>query len=258
MPRFAANLSTLFAEVPFLDRFALAREAGFSAVECQFPYMSDKGEIAAVLEANELSMVLHNMPPGDRDAGERGIGAVPGRASEFRAGVDAAIEYARALDCPQVNCLAGVTPPGAGRRQLRSFFVENLKFAAERLGEAGIRLLIEPINTKDVPGFFLDSVELANELVDEVGSTNLFIQYDLYHRQRDGGDLIGTFCDLKHRIAHIQIADVPGRHEPGTGEIDFAEVFAALDRAGYDGWIGCEYFPIAGTFAGLGWTDGLF
>ncbi len=256
LPRFAANLTTLYCEVPFLERFALAAEAGFKAVECQFPYQADAGDIASALQANDLQLVLHNMPAGDWQAGERGVGALFGRQDEFRSGVTRAIDYATALDCRQINCLSGIAPAGADLGELRQCFLENLRYAANRLGEAGIRLLIEPINSRDVPGFFLDSVELAAEILDDVGSDNLFIQYDLYHRQRSGGELIETFKTFRKRIAHIQIADTPGRHEPGTGEINFANIFAALDRAGYDGWIGCEYFPKAGTADGLGWLTG--
>lgn len=257
MPRFAANLSTLFTEVPFLERFTLAGQAGFKAVECQFPYEAKISDIVSALDANDLKMVLLNIPPGDWNAGERGIGALPGRRVEFRTGVNKAIEYATALGCRRVNCLAGITPTGVDARQLRHCYLENLIYAADRLGEAGIRLLIEPINTKDVPGFFLDSVELASDLIDEADNANLYIQYDLYHRQRGGGGLIKTFRKFQHLIAHIQIADAPGRHEPGTGEIDFESVFNALDEAGYKGWIGCEYFPASGTNAGLGWMKGL-
>lgn len=258
MPRFAANLSTLFTEVPFLERFAAAKQAGFSAVECQFPYEAAIDEIARVLETNDLELVLHNLPPGDWDAGDRGIAIFAGRRDEFRSGVQTAIEYATALGCEQINCLSGIAPAGQDAALLRRTFVENLKFAADELANAGIRLLIEPINAFDAPGFFLDNVEMANAITDEVASPNLFIQYDLYHRQRSGGELIGTYLKYKDRFSHIQIADTPGRHEPGTGEINYPNIFNGLDEAGYDGWIGCEYFPEAGTVEGLGWIDGHF
>lgn len=255
MPRFAANISTLFTELPFLERFEAARQAGFSAVECQFPYEAVIDEIARVLEANELELVLHNLPPGDWAAGDRGIAIFAGRSDEFRSGVQTAIDYATVLGCKQINCLAGIAPLEHDVRLLSRTLVDNLKFAADELARAGIRLLIEPINRFDAPGFFLDRVEMASDVIDEVGSPNLFIQYDLYHRQRSGGELIDTYLKYQDRISHIQIADTPGRHEPGTGEINYPNIFAALDTAGYDGWIGCEYFPQSNTVEGLGWLD---
>lgn len=255
MPRFAANLSTLFTEVPFLERFALAKSAGFSAVECQFPYSAEVADIIAALAENDLQMVLHNMPPGDWDAGERGIAILPGREDEFRAGVVRAVDYAGALGCRQINCLSGIEPEDADSSTLRTTFAENLKFAADALEKADIRLLVEPINAIDVPGFFLHRLEMAQELIEDVGSGNLFIQYDLYHRARGGGELIESFLQFKNHISHIQIADVPGRHEPGTGQIDFPAVFATLDAEGYGGWVGCEYFPEAATVEGLGWME---
>lgn len=253
MPKFAANISMLFTEVPFLQRFAAARQAGFTAIECQFPYEAPIAAIADALETNGLQLVLHNLPPGDWAAGERGLAILPDRRAEFRESLDKALDYARALDCPQVNCLAGLRPGDFDEPRLRQTLIDNLKIAADQLDQAGIRLLIEPINPFDMPGFYLDSVEMADEIIDAVGSDNLYIQYDLYHRKRSGGELITTFLERQDRIAHIQIADVPGRHEPGTGTIDFGAVFSALDRAGYAGWIGCEYHPSTTTEAGLGW-----
>lgn len=255
MPRFAANLTMLFNEVPFLERFERAAKAGFEAVEFLFPYAWPTAEIRARLEANGLELVLHNLPAGDWDAGERGIGCLPDRVQEFRAGVAKGLEYAAALGVKQLNCLAGKAPAGVPDALLRSTFVGNLRYAAPALADAGIRLLVEPINTYDIPGFWLHGSAQAMALSDEVGSDNLFLQYDIYHMQRMEGELAATIERLLPRIAHIQIADNPGRHEPGTGEIDYGFLFAHLDRIGYRGWIGCEYKPAAGTEAGLGWRD---
>ncbi len=253
MPKFAANLTMLFNEVDFLDRFAAARDAGFKGVEYLFPYAYDKAVLADRLATHGLTQVLHNLPPGDWDAGERGIAILPGRETEFRAGVETAIGYAKALGCPQLNCLAGVVPDGADRDTLRRTLVENLKFAADALDAEGIRLLIEPINTRDIPGFFLNGSEQARAILDEVGSPNLYIQYDIYHMQIMEGDLAPTIEANLKRIAHMQLADTPGRHEPGTGEINYPFLFDHIDRIGYAGWIGCEYKPKAETKAGLGW-----
>jgi hydroxypyruvate isomerase len=255
VPRFAANLTMLFNEVPFLERFERAAKAGFEAVEFLFPYAWPAAEIRSRLEANGLALVLHNLPAGDWDAGERGIACLPERVAEFRSGVGRAIEVAGALGVEQLNCLAGKAPPGAADATLRATFVANLRHAAQACGDAGIRLLVEPINTWDIPGFWLNRSAQAMALIDEVGSDNLFLQYDVYHMQRMEGELAATIERLLPRIAHIQIADNPGRHEPGTGEIDYGFLFAHLDRIGYGGWIGCEYKPAAGTEAGLGWLD---
>lgn len=253
MPKFAANLTMLFTEVPFLDRFALAARAGFEGVEYLFPYDFEKEALREALDGNGLAQVLHNLPAGDWAAGERGIAVLPDRIDEFRRGVGQAIDYATALGCRQVNCLAGIAPEGLAEEALRTTFVSNLAHAADALGRHGIRLLIEPINRFDIPGFYLDTVEKAASIIKEVGHDNLFIQYDLYHQQRTGGELIGTFERHRDRIAHVQLADNPGRHEPGTGEIAWPFVFAALDALGYDGWIGCEYKPRTTTEEGLGW-----
>lgn len=253
MPRFAANLSLLFTEVPLRERFAAARAAGFPAVEMQFPYAEPKEALAARLTETGLPLVLHNLPPGDWAAGERGIAILPGREAEFRAGVARAIDYAGVLGCRQINCLAGLAPPGTERARLFATLMENLAFAADALGRAGLRLLIEPINDRDMPGFFLNRLADAAAVIEAVGSENLFIQADLYHMARMGEDLAGSLAAHRARIAHIQIADAPGRHEPGTGSIDFPALLGALDASGYDGFIGCEYLPAAGTEAGLGW-----
>lgn len=257
MPQFAANLTMLFNEVPFLERFAAAKAAGFKAVEYLFPYAYDKHELASLLKTNGLKQVLHNLPAGNWEAGERGIACHPNRVEEFRAGVDQAIAYATALGCPQVNCLAGKVPEGAGATQAHATFVSNLKYAAGKLQGANIRLLIEPINTHDIPGFFLNTTAQALALLDGVGSPNLYIQYDIYHAQRMEGELAATMQKHLARIAHIQLADNPGRNEPGTGEINYAFLFRHLDAIGYQGWVGCEYKPRASTTEGLGWIKAL-
>jgi hydroxypyruvate isomerase len=255
MPRFAANLTMLFNEVPFLDRFERAARAGFDAVEFLFPYAFPAAEIKTRLDAHGLKLVLHNLPAGDWDAGERGIACHPDRVAEFRAGVGRAIEYATTLGVPQLNCLAGKAPAGVDDAALRATFVDNLKFAAAELKKAGLKLLIEPINTYDIPGFWLNRTAQAVAILDEVGADNAFVQYDVYHAQRMEGEIAATLEKQRARIAHIQIADNPGRHEPGTGELNWAFLFAHLDRIGYRGWIGCEYKPATTTEAGLGWRQ---
>jgi hydroxypyruvate isomerase len=253
MPKFAANLTMLFTELPFMQRFAAARAAGFGAVEYLFPYDFPKEELAAQLAQHGLKQVLHNLPAGDWAAGERGIACHPDRIDEFRAGVAKAITYAHALDCPQLNCLAGKVPDGATREQAHATLVANLKFAAASLGQAGIRLLVEPINHFDIPGFFLTRTDQALALIEEVGSDNLFLQYDIYHAQRMEGELGNTLARHVARIGHIQLADNPGRGEPGTGEINYAWLFKHIDAIGWRGHIGCEYKPRTTTQEGLGW-----
>lgn len=257
MPRFAANLSMLFTELPFLERFAAAREAGFTAVEYLFPYEYAREELASRLRRHGLQQALHNLPAGDWSAGERGIACHPGRVEEFRAGVARAIEYAQALDCPRVNCLAGKLPADVPREAAHKTFVENLRFAAQALERARIRLLIEPINAIDIPGFFLSRTDQAIALMDEVGSPNLMLQYDIYHAQRTEGELGETLRKLMPRIGHIQLADNPGRGEPGTGEINFRWLLRHIDALGWQGFIGCEYKPRATTLEGLGWIEAL-
>jgi hydroxypyruvate isomerase len=253
MPKFAANLTLLFNEVPFLDRFERAARAGFKAVEFLFPYAYPAADIKARLDANGLQLVLHNLPAGDWDAGERGIACHPERVAEFRDGVGRAIDYARALGVPQLNCLAGKVPAGVDETALRRTFVANLRYAAAELAKAKLRLLIEPINTYDIPGFYLTRSAQAISILDEVGADNAFLQYDIYHAQRMEGELAATAKKLLPRIAHIQLADNPGRNEPGTGEINYPFLFRWLDEIGYTGWIGCEYKPKTDTAAGLGW-----
>ncbi|MFM8246605.1 MAG: hydroxypyruvate isomerase [Burkholderiaceae bacterium] len=257
MPHFAANLSMLFTEVPFEQRFARAASAGFSLVECQFPYQLPADEIRHLLDANGQTMVLHNLPAGDWAAGDRGNGCDPSRVSEFRAGVEQAISYATTLGVKKLNCLAGKLPAGVNQQQARSTLVENLRFAATALAPHGIQLLIEPINRFDIPGFFLDSTAKALSVMDEVGGHQVMLQYDIYHAQRMEDELAGQLRNNLHRIGHLQIADNPGRHEPGTGEINFKWLFGLIDELGYQGVIGAEYNPARGTEAGLGWLHAL-
>lgn len=253
MPRFAANLTLLFNEVAFLDRFELAARAGFQAVELQFPYAFAAQDIRQRLDANGLQLVLHNLPAGDWDAGERGIACHPDRVSEFRDGVATAIRYAQALGVHQLNCLAGKAPTGVPDAALRQTLVANLAYAALALQKAGMRLMVEPVNTWDIPGFYINRTAQALSVLDEVGADNVLLQYDIYHAQRTEGELAATISQNLARIGHIQLADNPGRHEPGTGEINFTFLFALLDRLGYAGWVGCEYKPATTTVPGLGW-----
>ena len=257
MPRFAANLTMLFNEVPFLDRFALAAQAGFKAVEFLFPYAYSVADIRQRLDAHGLVLVLHNLPAGDWEAGDRGMACHPNRIVEFRAGVAEGIRYAQALGVGQLNCLAGKAPFGVPDTVLRETLVGNLVFAAKACHEAGLRLLIEPINTFDIPGFYLNRTAQALSILDEVQADNLFVQYDIYHAQRMEGELAQTLTQHLARIGHIQLADNPGRHEPGSGEINYAYLFAHLDALGYTGWVGCEYKPATTTLAGLAWVKGL-
>ncbi len=256
MPRFAANLTMLFTELPFLDRFEAAAKAGFTGIEYLFPYDFAAEELAAKLKANGLVQVLHNLPAGDWAKGERGIAILPDRVDEFRAGVERAIIYATVLGCGQVNCLAGIAPAGADRAVLEATFVANLAWAAPRLKAAGIKLLIEAINQIDIPGFFLNTTAQSLDLIAKTGSDNVFVQYDIYHMQITEGDLARTMERNLAMIPHIQLADNPGRHEPGTGEINYPFLFSHLDRIGYAGWVGAEYKPKAGTAEGLGWFSG--
>nr|WP_295781499.1 hydroxypyruvate isomerase [Rhodoferax sp.] len=253
MPRFAANLTLLFNEVAFLDRFELAAKAGFQAVEFLFPYAHAAEDIRQRLDAHGLRLVLHNMPPGDWDAGDRGIACHPDRVDEFRTGVATAIRYATVLGVEQLHCLAGKAPAGVPDAVLRQALIANLQFAAQACKQAGLRILLEPINTFDIPGFYVSRTAQALSLLDEVGADNAYLQYDIYHAQRMEGELAATITQHLHRIGHIQLGDNPGRHEPGTGEINFPFLFEHLDRVGYTGWIGCEYKPASTTAAGLGW-----
>ncbi|GGY71718.1 hydroxypyruvate isomerase [Marinobacter zhanjiangensis] len=256
MPRFAANLTLLFNELPFEERFAAARQAGFRGVEYLFPYAWPEAMLAERLQENGLTQVLFNLPPGNWNAGERGIACLPGHEDEFRAGVDEAIRYARALGCKRLNCLAGLRPAQADESQLWATLRDNVAYAARRLQDEGITLCLEAINSRvDMPGFLLDTSARVVRLMDEVGADNLRLQYDLYHMQIMEGDLIRTLRQLMPRIGHIQFADNPGRHEPGTGEINFRSIFQALDEAGYNGWVSAEYHPKASTGEGLEWMS---
>lgn len=253
MPKLAANLSMLFNEVDFLDRFDAAAKAGFKGVEFLFPYAFTVEQIKQKLDANQLELVLHNLPAGDWEAGERGIACHPDRVEEFKEGVDKAISYGKALGVKQINCLAGIQPKDVSADDARATLVSNLKFAADKLKAEGIQLLIEPINTFDIPGFFLSGTQQAIDIIKDTGSDNLFVQYDIYHMQRMEGELSSTIQKNLAQIKHIQLADNPGRFEPGTGEINYGFLFRFLDEIGYQGWIGCEYKPKSGTTEGLGW-----
>ncbi|MEF7617012.1 hydroxypyruvate isomerase [Aquincola sp. MAHUQ-54] len=257
MPKFAANLTMLFNEVPFLDRFERAARAGFDAVEFLFPYAFPAAEIKQRLDANGLKLVLHNLPGGDWDAGERGIACHPERVAEFRDGVGRAIDYATTLGTPRLNCLAGKAIDGVDPAVLRSTLVDNLRYAAGELQKAGLKLLIEPINPFDIPGFFLNRTDQALAILDDVGAPNAYLQYDIYHAQRVEGEIAATLQKHLARIDHIQLADNPGRNEPGTGELNWAFLFRHIDRIGYTGHIGCEYKPATNTEAGLGWRQQL-
>ena len=254
MPSFCANLSLLFTEVSFPERFEAAARAGFKAVEFQLPYGHDKDELAARARSAGVEVVLFNLPTGDLAKGERGIGCLPSRVSQFRDGVALAIRYAGALGCRRLNCLSGISPPRVLDTTVRETFVSNLRFAAGELEREGILLLTEPINTRSVPGNYLRNSGQALALMDEVKSQNVKLQYDLFHMQIMEGDLAKTMEANLSRIGHMQVADVPERHEPGTGEINFPFLFDWIDRIGYEGWIGCEYVPAGRTEDGLGWV----
>ncbi len=254
MPKFCANLTMLWNEVDFLDRFEAAAKAGFKGVEYLFPYAYDKAELADKLATHGLTQVLHNLPAGDWAGGERGIACLPDRVGEFQDGVGKAIEYATALGCRQVNVLAGIAPKGVDAERVRETFVSNIRFAADRLEAAGIKLLIEAVNTYDIPGFYVSGTQQTLDLIAASGSRNIFVQYDIYHMQRMEGELAATMQKHLAQIAHLQLADNPGRNEPGSGEINYEFLFGFLDRIGYQGWIGCEYKPATTTDAGLGWA----
>jgi hydroxypyruvate isomerase len=256
VPKFAANLTMMFNEVPFLQRFNAAAQAGFKAVEFLFPYEHTPEEVAAQLKANKLENVLFNMPPGDWAAGERGIASLPGREEEFRAGVAKAIIYAKALGTPRVHVMAGLLPEAADAAVVarhRATYITNLKYASAETAKHGITLLIEPINSRDMPGYFLNTQADAHAIREEVGAPNLKVQMDFYHVQIMEGDIAMKVRKWLPHIGHIQIAGVPERHEPDTGEINYEYLYRLLDQLGYDGWLGCEYRPAKGTVEGLGW-----
>lgn len=255
MLKFSANLTMLFNEVDFLDRFERAAKAGFKGVEYLFPYGWRHEELRERLDRYGLFQVLHNLPAGNWQAGERGIACLPGREGEFQDGVGEAIGYAKILGCPRLNCLVGKAPQDVPPEKIRQTLVNNLRFAATALDKEGIQLLIEPLNDQDMPGFYLVRTRDAFQLMEEVDHPNLFLQYDIYHMQIMEGNLTKTILNNLGRIRHIQLADVPGRHEPGTGEINFPNLFRTIDEAGYEGWIGCEYIPTGKTEEGLKWVE---
>ena len=254
MPKLAANLSLLFPQMDFLDRFAAAARSGFRYAEYQLPYAWPASAIAERADAARIEVVLHNVPAGDAAKGDRGIACLPERKNEFREGVERAIEYARLVRCPRLNCLAGIAPQDAPRARHFDTLIENVKFAAARLKTAGIRLMLEPVNTRTVPGFFLTGSRQAIEVLDAARSDNAWLQYDIFHMQIMEGDLARTIERLLPRIGHMQLADVPHRHEPGTGEINFDFLLRHIDQIGYAGWIGCEYNPKGDTSEGLAWA----
>ncbi|MDP3895822.1 MAG: TIM barrel protein [Mesorhizobium sp.] len=254
MPRLAANLSTMFRETPFLERFERAAKAGFSAVEFQFAYVFDPADIRSRLIDNGLTAVLFNTPAGDWDRGERGLAALPARRDEYRTGVGQAIDLALELCCTRLHTLAGIVAPGADPEAMRRTYVDNLRFAAQFAAMSGIEMLIEPISEQAMPGYFLSSLAQAADIIDEAGEENLFIQYDLYHRRFEGPDLIAPLETHADTIRHVQIAGWPDRHEPGEGDPGWRGVFEALDLSDYAGFVGCEYFPAGRTEDGLGWA----
>ena len=255
MPKFSANLTMMFTEVDFVERFAKAAANAFAAVEYMFPYEWPAEQLKDLLQQHNLEQVLFNLPVDAWASGGRGIACAPGRQQEFQENVGRALDYARVLECTRLNCLAGIPPEGADQGQVRATLVENLRFAADEFAKQGITLLVEALNSRDIPGFYLVGSKEAVDLINEVDRANVKFQYDIYHMQRMEGELINTITGLGDTIGHIQLADNPGRHEPGTGEINFANLFKAIDAAGYDGWIGCEYIPAETTEAGIGWIS---
>ena len=253
MPRFAANLSMMFNEVPFLDRFALAAKAGFKGVEFLFPYEHPAAEIAARLKDNGLQQVLFNAPAGDFGKGERGMAAIPGKQAAFRESIKIALEYATTLACPRLHIMAGLKPEGVAHDTLTAVYGANLAYAAEECAKAGVKPIIEPINHRDIPGFFLNTTDQAAAIIAAVGPEKLGMQFDLYHCQITEGDVVKRVEKHLPLIAHMQVADTPGRHEPGTGEVNWPFVFKTIDALGFRGWIGCEYRPAGETLAGLSW-----
>ena len=253
MPRFAANISLMFNEVPFLERFARARASGFDAVEFLFPYDHPAADIAEALNASKLTQALFNMPPGDWSKGERGMAAIPGREEEFRDNLELALEYARVLNCERLHCMAGIIPDDVEHAQAEAVYINNLTLAANLLAKEGRTLLIEPLNPRDAPGYFISRQDDARDLVQRLGLPNLKVQFDMYHCQIVHGDLIRWTEAMMPVTGHVQIADVPERNEPGTGEINYTNVLAKLDSFGYKGWVGCEYRPLGNTEDGLSW-----
>jgi len=255
MPRFAANLTLLFSELPFLERFGAAARAGFGAVEFVSPYEHPPEEVARAARDARVEVAMFNLPAGDWGRGDRGMACDPGRDAELREGVLRALDYAGALGCARLHCMAGIRPAGVDEAALRDAYLASLRFAGSALAARGLTLLVEGINTRDMPGYYLSTSRQAFELMDAAGVPNLYYQYDVYHMQIMEGDLAATLERRIGRIGHVQIADPPGRHEPGTGEVNFGFLLRHLDRIGYRGWVGCEYRPRAGTEAGLSWME---
>lgn len=253
MKKFAVNLSMIFTEVPFFDRFALARKAGFSFVEWLFPYKYKASDLQWQLEANNLQAILFDLPAGDWDNGERGYAVDPNRTDEFREGVHQAVEYAHALGVTQLNCVAGTEVKGYSDAQHWDTLVENVHYAAKVMQKEGLNLLVEPLNRFDVPNFFLYRTEQAISLIEEVGLSNVLLQYDVYHAQREEGELVNNLRKYIHKIGHIQIADNPGRHQPGTGEINYPFIFNEINSLGYKGYIGLEYKPSQDSLSSFSW-----
>jgi len=253
MPKFNANLSMMFNEVPFLERFGAAAKAGFRGVEFLFPYDFQAAQIREQLDRHKLEMVLFNMPPGDFAAGDRGMACHPAKTAQFQENVGKTLEYAKALGANQIHCMAGLKPVGVAEEKMRETYIANLQFAGRELAKHDIKLLIEAINTRDIPGFYLNYSRQAFDIMHYAGVPNLYFQYDIYHMQIMEGDLAPTVEKNLAKIAHMQLADTPGRHEPGTGEINYPFLFQFFDRVGYKGWIGCEYRPAGKTEDGLGW-----
>jgi hydroxypyruvate isomerase len=253
MPRLAANLSMMFNEVPFLERFDAAAHTGFKAVEFLFPYDFPVMEIKRRLDGAGLKQVLFNMPPGNWAAGERGLASLPGRQQEFRDNVGRALEYAMTLECKLVHCMAGIPPAGTSQVTAAAVYAENLAWGAERAIAAGVKLIIEPINHRDMPGYHLNTIAQGAAVVEAIGRDRLGLQFDIYHCQTTEGDITKRLEAVLPLVPHMQLADVPARNEPGTGEIGWEYVFRRIDELGYQGWIGCEYRPLGDTVAGLAW-----
>jgi hydroxypyruvate isomerase len=253
MPKVAANLTMLFTDMPFLDRFAAAKQAGFKSVEFLFPYDQPAEKVKEALDKNGLKVVLFNLPSGNWAGGDRGIGASPNRVEEFRAGVTTAVAYAKVLGVPRLNCLAGKMVQGFSREEHKKTLVENLKFSADALGQIGVKQIIEHINPWDIPGFLLNRVQDVLDVMAEVGRSNLGVQYDVYHAQRTEGNLVQILREHLAQIDHVQVADNPGRNQPGTGEINYPFVFAEMDRLGYQGYVGLEYVPKPDSLKSFGW-----
>ena len=253
MPYFAANLTMMFTEVDFLDRFKAAKDAGFEAVEFLFPYAHPADIVAGKLKENGLTQALFNAPPGDWDAGERGIAAIPGREEEFRASITTALEYALALDCRTVHVMAGLVPSPDMQANAMSTYIENIVYAADQFHPHGIMLALEPLNSRDVPGYLISKIGDAADVINRAARPNIGIQFDFYHTQIMEGDLAKRFEAHLPQIAHVQVSGVPERHEPSIGEVNYAYLFQLMDRLGYDGFVGCEYNPRGNTVDGLTW-----